>query len=110
MIALTNNNFDTEVIQLPSKLGLGRKAVILLLEAYRRKHILAAHPDFFGLGSPSFYKSDLFECSGDFEKPRVANWYKLTRKGEEKMALLETLIKVEPADKDDINNKIFLYC
>jgi hypothetical protein len=108
MIALNLSNFDYEMLYMPSKLNLGRKAFMLLLEAYRRKHLLNSHPDFFGLGTPTFYKCDLFECSGN-ETPRASNWYKLTKKGQEKMILLETLIKVEQADKQDINNKIFLY-
>jgi hypothetical protein len=108
MITLTISNFDTEMLYLPSKLNLGHKAFSLLLEAYRRKHLLNSHTDFLGLGAPSYYKSDLFQCSGN-ETPRASNWYKLTKKGEEKMALLETLIKVEPVNKLDINNKIFLY-
>lgn len=109
MIALNLSNFDTEILYLPSKLKLGRKAFTLLLEAFRRKNILNAHRDYVGLGAPTYYKCDLFEPSFS-EIPRATNWYKLTKKGEEKMALLETLIKVEQADKLDINNKIFLYC
>jgi len=109
MIALTNSNFSNEMLYLPSKLNLGRKSFILLLEAFRRKNMLNADPNFLGLGTPSFYKCDLFEPSFGELIPRASNWYKLTKKGEEKMALLETLIKVEPADKNDINEKIFTY-
>lgn len=109
MIGLTISNFDYEMLYIPSKLSLGRKAFILLLEAYRRKHILNSDAKFWGLGAPTFYKCDLFEPSFGEEIPRASNWYKLTKKGEEKMALLETLIKVEQADKLDINEKIFTY-
>lgn len=116
MIALTKDNFHTEIWNMPAKLGLSRKNFLLLLEAFRRKHILSANPYFYGLGMKSHYKSKLFEYSSGpvlgrdwVELPRVNNWYKLTKLGEEKLALLETIICIEKQNKNEVNELIFTY-
>lgn len=94
--------------ELESKLGLGNKDFVLLLDAHHRKNILNASANFHGLGTSTFYKSDLFEPSFG-EIPKANNWYKLTEKGNEKMNLLESLIGVDILQKSqgELNHIVY---
>lgn len=83
---------DNNRNELKRDLKVTKKDLMLLLEAYRRKFCLNAEPCFYGLGSPTYYKSSLFTASFG-EIKRVTNWYKLTKAGEQKM---NELIKIFP--------------
>jgi hypothetical protein len=95
------------IISLPAKLQLGNKDFNLLLEAFRRKHLLKSEEKFLGLGCPSDYKSKLFQASFGKLEPRVANWFTLTELGKEKMKELEEILVVEPGSESVINEVFF---
>lgn len=107
-IILTPENFYTEIYTIPFKIGMNLcgNNFKLLLEAYRRKHFLNADNKSLGLGFPSYYKSDLFEASFKLT-PRIINWFKLTKKGEEKLKLLEEIISIQKENSSKINQMIF---
>ena len=110
-IRLTKNNIDNQwyniIINLPSKLELGSKDFNLLIEAFRRKNLLKAEENFFGLGYPSEYKSKLFQPSFGELEPRVISWFTLTELGKEKMKELENLLDIEAGSETIINEKFF---
>lgn len=94
------------------ELKIGSKDSRLIIEAFRRKHILKDENRLWvGLGVPSLYKSKLFSPAHYPEQKRSLNWYKLTELGIEKMAQLEK--RVLPLPKDHlvvhvINEKLFI--
>lgn len=92
---------------LPAKLELSSKDFKLLLEAFRRKHLLKAEEKFLGLGCPSDYKSKLFQSSFGELVPRATNWFTLTQLGQEKMKELEEILNIEPGSESIINEAFF---
>jgi len=107
-ILLTAENFESKIWEVENRLGLRRrKDFVLLMEAYRRKHLLNS-PDFLvGLGVPSNYESKFFTPSFGKLTPRADNWFKLTKIGLEKMKELEGIIAIDEATKNFVNSKIF---
>jgi hypothetical protein len=95
------------IVNLPVKLELSGKDFKLLLEAFRRKHLLITDVKFLGLGYPSYYKSKLFQPSFGELMPRVNNWFTLTEFGQEKMKELEEILNIEPGSESIINEVIF---
>lgn len=93
------------------ELKLTKKDFKLLLEAYRRKHLIdTLNPtDFLGLGTPAEYKSKYFTCANGRPEPRVMNWFILTNKGEAMMSKLEIALPVGKYTKFELNEFIFLY-
>ena len=90
----------------PKTIGVNKKDFWLLLEAFRRKHLLIKqekNEKFFGLGTPSSYKSKMFKPSFG-EKPKVNNWYMLTDLGNEKLQLIEGILLPLPTDKKELEN------
>lgn len=99
---------------LQGKLKLSTKDFKLLVEAFRRKHLLkAAGVKFYGLGTPIEYKSTLFEVSFPPAVPKSRNWYRLTSLGYQKLAELEKevvhLLPKESIDREVLNEKLFSY-
>ena len=83
------------------------KRLALILEAYRRKKFLESGSYFLGLGFPSEYKSKFFKSSFGKLITSSNNWFTLTDKGFEKLALLENLLIIEPTDYQKINLLMF---
>ena len=100
--------------QLKKELKLTKKDFKLLLEAYRRKHLIEYgftkhNDDFLGLGTPADYKSKYFTCSTGRPIARIRNWFKLTVEGEEMMTKIETKMPLGKFGKFDLNEFLFLY-
>lgn len=95
------------IVNLPVRLELSNKDFKLLLEAFRRKHLLKTDKKFLGLGCPSYYKSRLFQPSFGELIPRVNNWFTLTDLGQVKMEELEEILNIEPGSESIVNEVIF---
>ena len=100
------------LLSVKTKLKLNKKDFKLLLEAYRRKHLIdgaTVTTEFLGLGTPHDYKSTYFTCATGRVVARIRNWYKLTEQGEDMMKKLEVEIPVNSFNKFDFNAFLFLY-
>jgi len=106
-ILITLDNFDDSINEIILNLGVKRKDCFLLLEAYRRKHILDSAAFLLGFDVPSKYISKYFEPSFGEIKPKVKNWFKLTTIGLVKMEKLEEMIEIDETSKTLISSKIF---
>jgi hypothetical protein len=96
------------IVNMPYELKLSSKNFRLLLEAFRRKHLLKSEEKFLGLGFPSDYKSNLFQSSFGELRPRVMNWFCLTEMGKEKMKQLEQMLSIEKGSENQVNNIFFI--
>ena len=87
---------------------LSKKDLLLLTEAYRRKHCLNDSV-WVGLGTSAQYRSKYFYSKGEIKTPRIKNWYYLTSEGKEMMKKMEDtfFIPTDAKGKDELNEFLF---
>lgn len=110
MEKIDTNKIDRwTLLELENYLNIKPRDFKLLMEAYRRKNVLKDQKTFdypfLGQGLPSQYKNcRFFTPHGGKETPKVVNWYRLTKSGEEVLKTIEQILPI-PTDTK-IKNKL----